>query len=414
MIKKLCLVGVVLSFTMVSAQRTSVSPYSFYGIGTQQFKGTVENRSMGGLSIFSDQYHFNLQNPAALSKRRLTSFTVGGYHNEVTLEDETAKDTQRASTLDYVAIGFPITKKSGFSFGFMPYTNVGYNLDASTDEVINTFEGNGGVNRAFVSAGVQLYKGLSLGASVFYNFGNFETESVRSVEGVELGTREFNRTDVGGFNYEFGLQYEYEVKENLNLIASFIASPNAEISEENQRTVSSVFFNDAGLFAEVDVREEEVVENAFDFPKTFSAGLGISQKAKWGIGVEYKISGISDFGTSRLGTDNVSFERATSMKMGGWYTPKYNSVTSYLQKVTYRAGARLDKSGLIINGESIDEFGMSFGLGLPAGRYLSNANLGVEFGQRGTTSNGLVKENYISIGVGFSFNDLWFVKTKFN
>ena len=57
MIKKL-VVSICLLFAVVSfAQEGTSSPYSFYGIGDVKFKGTVDNRSMGGLSIFRDSIH---------------------------------------------------------------------------------------------------------------------------------------------------------------------------------------------------------------------------------------------------------------------------------------------------------------------------------------------------------------------
>jgi hypothetical protein len=64
--------------------------------------------------------------------------------------------------------------------------------------------------------------------------------------------------------------------------------------------------------------------------------------------------------------------------------------------------------------ESIDEFGMSFGVGLPAGLYFTNINLGFEYWTRGTTANNLIQENYLSLYLSFSFNDLWFQKPKYN
>ena len=51
MIKKLVIVFIALfAITKYAQEGTTASPYSFYGIGTLKFKGTVENRSMGGLS----------------------------------------------------------------------------------------------------------------------------------------------------------------------------------------------------------------------------------------------------------------------------------------------------------------------------------------------------------------------------
>ncbi|MBR9847649.1 MAG: hypothetical protein GYB35_16810, partial [Algicola sp.] len=65
MIKKLVIVLVAFFALQMNAQEGTASPYSFYGIGSLKFKGTVENRSMGGLSIYTDSIHVNLRNPAA-------------------------------------------------------------------------------------------------------------------------------------------------------------------------------------------------------------------------------------------------------------------------------------------------------------------------------------------------------------
>jgi len=53
---------------------------------------------------------------------------------------------------------------------------------------------------------------------------------------------------------------------------------------------------------------------------------------------------------------------------------------------------------------------MNFGLGLPVGN--SSINLGFEFGKKGTTSNGLIEENYFNLSVGLSLSDIWFKKRK--
>ena len=56
------------------AQNGTTSPYSYFGIGELKFKGTAENRSMGGLNIFSDSIHLNIQNPASVANLRLVNF----------------------------------------------------------------------------------------------------------------------------------------------------------------------------------------------------------------------------------------------------------------------------------------------------------------------------------------------------
>jgi len=40
----------------------------------------------------------------------------------------------------------------------------------------------------------------------------------------------------------------------------------------------------------------------------------------------------------------------------------------------------------------------------------SNVNIGFELGSKGTTKNGLVKENFFNTFISLSLNDKWFEK----
>lgn len=415
MIKNLCLAVLVL-MTIVSygQEGATASPYSFYGIGTQQFKGTVENRSMAGLSMYGDSLHLNITNPAALGNLRFVAFTVGGSHSERTIEDSNNQNETSVTTFDYLALGFPISRKLGVSFGLLPYTSVGYRIDNGTNFSFNRFSGRGGINRVFVGAGYNIIKGLNIGVNVNYNFGNIQNESLRTQEDVELGTQEKNRSDLSGLTFDIAAQYQAKLNEQMTLYSSVVYVPASDISSENTRSVSSVLFNNLGLIQPLDTRDINVPDTDFEYPSSLTLGLGIGTRNKWFVGGEVTQQKSSNFTNRTFTLDNVVFEDATQIRVGGFYVPKYNSVTSYWQRVNYRAGFRYEESGIVIEDEAINEFGISFGLGLPAGRYLSNANLGFEFGQRGTTNANLVEETFFNVYVSFSLNDIWFQKTKFN
>lgn len=101
MIKKLVIVFIAFFAIQSYAQQGTASPYSFYGIGSLKFKGTVENRSMGGLSIYSDSIHVNLRNPASYASKNLefynketrpVKFSVGGSYSSLDLESNSGND----------------------------------------------------------------------------------------------------------------------------------------------------------------------------------------------------------------------------------------------------------------------------------------------------------------------------------
>jgi hypothetical protein len=108
----------------------------------------------------------------------------------------------------------------------------------------------------------------------------------------------------------------------------------------------------------------------------------------------------------------ASFDKSNRISLGGFYTPKFNSISSYWQRITYRAGLNLKQTGLVVNNTTINDFGISFGVGLPIGQQLSNVNLGFELGKRGEINNGLVKENYVNFRLSLTLNDRWFKKRK--
>ncbi|PLX06787.1 MAG: hypothetical protein C0596_13870 [Marinilabiliales bacterium] len=68
---------------------------------------------------------------------------------------------------------------------------------------------------------------------------------------------------------------------------------------------------------------------------------------------------------------------------------------------------------MLSTGETaINDFGISFGLGLPMKRSRTSFNLSMELGQRGSLENNLIKENYAIIGISFNLAETWFVKRR--
>ena len=121
------------------SQENTASPYSYYGLGDVRFRGTHDARAMGGLNITGDSIVLNLQNPASYSRLMLTNFVIGGNTNFTTLKNTTSSDEAQRTSLDYLAVGFPMGK-FGASFGLMPYSAVGYNLRSTS--VANDLQSN--------------------------------------------------------------------------------------------------------------------------------------------------------------------------------------------------------------------------------------------------------------------------------
>lgn len=440
MIKKLVIVFIAIFALQTQAQEGTASPYSFYGIGSLKFKGTVENRSMGGLSIYTDSIHVNLRNPAAYAgnniklfndESRPVKFTVAGSHNILNLKADSGSEKANTTTFDYLALSVPMGK-FGFGFGLMPYTSVGYKLESvENDTLKDRYRGEGGMNKAFVGLGYQITKNLSVGIDASYNFGNIKNSSVAFVydnDGnlVQYQTRENNRSDLSGLNFNLGLSYKTMLNDKLQLTTGLTYSPKSEITSNNERTFSTITINTitgqefAYNTIDADLESQNLKKTDLTLPSRFSFGAGVGEPLKWFLGAEYTTQNTSKFSNPIFTIDNANFVNASNFSFGGFFIPDYNSFSSYWKRVVYRGGLHFENTGLEINNQTIKEFGISFGVGLPVSStssvigLFSNANIGFEFGKRGTTNANLIQENFMNFQISLSLNDRWFQKRKYD
>ncbi len=414
MIKKILVIVLVFVCIISNAQEGTFSPYSFYGLGIQKFKGTVENRSMGGLSVMADSIHLNLQNPASFGELQLTTYTVGTSYSNFTISNANESSSGENASLDYLAVGIP-AGKFGFGFGVIPVTSVGYELNAvDENDQERRFVGKGGLNKVFLAAGVKVNKNLSIGLDFNYDFGTIENKAILSKPDVQFDTREITSSDLSAFSLSLGLVFKSMISEKLELSASIVSTPSFDVESENTRELATVIVNDGGQEGVVQREDVQVDDQDIELPSEFKLGSGIGQPKKWFVGAEYVYTDTGEFSNTLFIQDNIEYTSASKFKLGGFYIPRYNSLTKYFSRVVYRAGFRYEDTGLNIDGNTIEEFGISFGVGLPVGRLFSNANIGFEYGQRGTTDFGLIKEEFFNISLSLSLNDKWFRKIKFN
>ena len=398
------------------SQSGTSSPYSFYGIGTSTFKGSIDSRSMGGLSVYSDSIHVNLTNPASLSELKRVNYSLGITYDDLTFKSENANEYSNSSNVNYLAVAIP-TKHFTFAFGVIPQTSVGYLLESKNESVvpnsIDRYKGEGGVNTAFLSFGVKLFKKISVGLTTNYEFGNLNHITTRFLENVELATRLESNSSLSGLNNVYSLMLREKIANKLSLHATFVSSQKFDLGSNNSQTISaySVTGQFGGETIPVDLGYLEKTEITVPKYQTFGLGLGVD--TKWFVGAEYKLVDGGGLNNKLFELDNVEFKKGSKFSLGGFYIPKYDSFTSFFSRIVYRGGFRVEDSGLHIDNQSIKEVGLNFGFGIPFQGF-SSINLGFEVGKRGTTNAGLIQENFFSVRLGMSLSDLWFVKNKYN
>jgi len=209
------------------------------------------------------------------------------------------------------------------------------------------------------------------------------------------------------------------INDKFELVTGFTYAPESTLRSNNKRSLSTITIGSSGQEfvinnLDVDLEAENLKSTDLILPSRVSFGAGIGQPRIWFIGAEYTYLNTKKFSNPIFSADNTTFVNASSIALGGFFVPDYNSFSSYWKRATYRAGLHFENTGLEINNETINEFGISFGVGLPVGNIFSNANLGFELGKRGTTNQNLVQENFFNLNISLSLNDRWFQKRKYN
>jgi hypothetical protein len=422
MIKKIA-VSLCLLFSLATfAQEGTSSPYSFYGIGDIKFKGTVENRSMGSLSIFPDSIHLNIQNPAHLASLKLTTFNIGGTYGNTKSITETQEAKARRTSLDYMAFAIPVGK-AGIGFGLIPYSSLGYKIGKLTHVIENgdtirsiysRYNGIGGVNKVFLGFGYQLTKKLNFGADIQYNFGTIKTSSLQYQTDLQYGSRENNTSDLRGVNFDFGLSYQTKVNSKYSFFSSLTYTPESKLTIGNSRNIEVIQLLSSSAVTVVERQQIPVEDTTIKLPSKLAFGVGFGQVKKWLVGGEVTFLQNSVLSNRFNDISGSSYENSVRYSLGGFFIPNYNSYTSYYKRIVYRGGLRYENTGLVLQNKSINDFAGNIGLGMPLSGTFTNINIGLEIGKRGTKYYNLVEENYINISVGLSLSDKWFVKRKFD
>jgi hypothetical protein len=403
--------------------QNAASPYSLYGIGIISSKGLTYQENMGGLGISNGKpWVLNNINPALLPMNNFTTFDLGLYTERRTLSTSDLSQENINGGLRHLTIAFPLKNlKWSMAVGLMPYSNVSYNM-ISSSPVVNReaaeasyqYKGSGGLNQVFISSGWQLVpKILSIGARAGYAFGTIEDETIINIEETVFRDEDdtvgisksfepsrFSRASrYSDFLFEAGLNVRKEFSKSMEASLGFIYEFGANLNTSRDELVEIYDTQNP------DTPTDEVLVNEDGItylPPKYGIGVSISKAYKWAFGIDYHTRNWSKF-ESDFGA-RQQLVRNQKIIVGGEFTPDFFSVQSYLKRVTYQFGVNYEQTPIKINNTHIDDFGINFGVSLPVGN-ASIFNLGFKYGQLGTTSDGLVREDYFRINLGMTFND---------
>jgi hypothetical protein len=422
---RLKLLGTCCAFLIFSEtfSQSSASTYSALGIGDFNNTGMTHNQGMGGLGIsFGTGWGLNYMNPALSTRNTIFNFQAALNYQRLNATTEGDSEILDGGGLSYVGMSLPVKSgKHTIGLGLNQVTGVNYNLlvrgrvTNSDLSSINAIDGEGGISEAYLSTGYLVAKNLSVGLQGSYLFGStIRTNrlSLLSEEGRPIGISSefYQRFTVSDVSFKGGAHYYWKVGPNSNLHLGAIYQVYGNLNGNEFAKVA-----DFGQASRPD-GDGDIIRNnekgSIYVPNNVGYGITYEKINKFVIGLEaqhQRVSQYRDFGgnTGELGD---SF----TIALGGQLAPDFTPLANILKRSTWRFGVSYHQTPYIIANTQISDIGINFGGSVPINT-LSLANFAIKLGTRGTTDNGLIREDYVSFSLGFSLNDnTWFYKRVFD
>ena len=401
----------------IAAQTSTNSPYTRYGFGQLSDQSFGNSQAMGGISYgLRNGLQVNASNPASYSAVDSLTFIfdAGMSLQNANFKEGNVKINAKNSSVDYIAMQFRLAKGLGFSAGFLPYSNVGYNMNktnkVTTDEHGNTtaanqaYVGDGGLQQVYVGLGYQVFKGLSIGTNFSYLYGDItHTASTTFSNTNAYSSSRSHKIDVSDYKLDFGLQYTHKLKEKHVLNLGAIYSLGHELNSTGYEYLEKFSGNT------VVTQSVDTIKNAFALPHTFGLGATYVYDNKLTVGLDYTLQKWEDV---KFFNKDGAFQNRSKISVGAEYLP--NPIgRSYFSNIRYRVGAYYSSPYAKIDGKDGNrEYGVSFGFGLPLFMSKSILNISGQYVKVAPKLKGMLEENYLRINIGLTFNEQWFMKWK--
>ncbi len=386
------------------------SAYSRFGIGERFHLASVRSIGMGGASIaLRGANHFNVANPASWSDFPVVQFSGSMYYQNIRSDDGVQSGGIGSGNINGAMLGLPILPSRGvtIALGFMPMSNLGYNIETRTDipggHQATKYIGNGGITNLAAGSSLQLHRTISIGAMALYRVGllNYEWSNQFSIPGYgsAFTIRELDLRGVAG---QFGVMY------------SGLLSPRRD-GEYGPVTIGVTFTTPTRLNVEEEykivygtgVDTTTVRTGTIELP--YSVGVGISLRADQRniFALDARYEPWDNY--RRFGSADAHLRNATRIGFGWERLGRYDEIgAGFIERTTFRLGFLYNASYFNIHNQPINETFLTFGVGIPLSG-VAVLDIGSQIGIRGTTENNLQRDTVFRLFFSLSLFERWFI-----
>jgi hypothetical protein len=386
------------------------SLYSIFGLGDLNYSSSNRTDGMGIMGIGLYGNYTNSMNPAAWTKIQTTIFTSKFNFENIRSSDGTNKAERTYGNFEGFNLSIPLNKGNGWivDLGVNNYSLVNYDAKFSGSSLgenyVQTYSGNGGLNKLSVGFSYIIFKQFSFGAQFNYAFGNinkslnidFANDDLTDTKNTSSNTISGIYFNTGLIFHGFGKIFRNKKLDNLTL-GVFVSTPtkfNSAVTGKFTRSISNT-------------DSVSISEGKLEIPLSFGVGISNEFNDRLVVAADFYMQQWDNY--KYYGIHPVEIKNNMRLGLGFEYTPSRKLEDAYFSRVSYRLGASYTADYLKVNNENINAIGLNAGLSLPISRY-NALDLYFKYNIRGKTSNGLIKDEIFRVGASVKIGELWFLK----
>ncbi len=346
-----------LATTGLSAQNTMTSsPHSMFGLGEMAEGQYGQNASMGSVSIgMRDRRLINVENPAGLTAMDTCSLLaeVSAFIKSERYDSNGSENSTFTGNFSGFTLGGRILRRWYAAAGILPYSSVGYYFHTMEDlegesgsYVSSTFEGLGGLSKAFLSQGFALTKHLSIGANLNFIFGDITQSETRS---PMVETR---KSSGNAFFVDFGAQFHRPIGRETYLTLGLVYSHKQKIVRRSTTTVTG---------SDTETTYEKHAEKQY-LPPYIGIGGTLTHK-KWSYALDYRFQ---QYSVIHSDDSRATFQDSHELRLGLRFAPGGFGSDSYWKRMAYKIGTSVTVPYYLgWRGKSGNAYRVSAGLEMP-------------------------------------------------
>jgi len=406
----------------LNTSNLTTSPYNRYGYGRLGSLGNSVTRSMGdvGIAIRSNQYT-TLANPASLTAiDTLTCIFQCDLDAQFgTYSEGSSKDRKWDAGFSGMSFQVPLWRNFAMSLSLSPYSMVGYYYGTSDDIAIesptirhdtlsysSTHSGVGGINNFMMGIGWRVFntkmQQASIGVNSGWLFGTIRHDGNVNTSSQANGTYIAYEATIRGLYLQLGAQYSVKFNATRSLTLGATFSPKLNLSTDTESikySTDSISLNNR-------------YRNSVKLPMRAGVGLTYNVARKLTVSAEAELTRWSEVQglNSQMNAQEGLFNDVKRFAVGVEYLPKVVT-NNYFKACRYRAGLSAKNSYLKVGNADLNEYAATLGMSLPVNKR-SALNLGVGYSTLRPSTDNLVTENYLTLTLGITFNEMMFFRNR--